>query len=302
MIDEDLQAVSDERFDAIDFVKICEVGPRDGLQNEATPISTDDKIRYIDMLSASGLAMIEVSSFVNPKAIPALADAEAVFGGIKKRAGVTYLALVPNARGFERALAAGVDAIAVFTAASETFTQKNIGMGIQESIDTFAPLVSEARRRGMFIRGYVSTAFGCPYEGAVPFKNVLAVSEQLAEMGIDELSIGDTIGVGEPDAVTELTEMLQAHIPYERLAMHFHDTRGRAIDNIVAAYAMGIRIFDSSSGGLGGCPYAPGASGNVATEKVLALFAERGIHTNVDSAAVAAATTFITSRIRAASS
>jgi hydroxymethylglutaryl-CoA lyase len=194
---------------------------------------------------------------------------------------------------FERALACGVKAIAVFTAASEQFTQANIGMSIAQSLQGFAPIVAQARKAGIFVRGYVSTAFGCPYAGPVPFVDVLAVSEQLAELGIDELSIGDTIGVGTPAMVSELCELLESHLPLERLAMHFHDTQGRAIDNIAAAYAMGIRTFDASSGGLGGCPYAPGASGNVATERVLEFFAERGIPTGVDLQKIREATAFI---------
>ena len=275
------------------FVKICEVGPRDGLQNESALISTADKIRYIDMLSASGLAMIEATSFVSPKAIPALADAEEVMQGITRRPGVTYMALVPNQRGFDRALAANVQAIALFTAASETFTQHNIGMSIEESLATFGPLVAQARQRGIFVRGYISTAFGCPYEGPVPMTRVREVCEQLADFGIDELSIGDTIGVATPEQTTELTEILESTLPIERLAMHFHDTHGRALANIAAAHAMGIRIFDASSGGLGGCPYAPGASGNVATERVLEYFAEHHIRTHVDISQVRAAGEFI---------
>ena len=279
------------------IVKICEVGPRDGLQNESAAISSADKIAYIDLLSQSGLAMIEATSFVSPKAIPALADAHEVMQGITQRPGVTYLALVPNARGFARAREAGVRAIAVFTAASESFVQKNIGMSIDESMATFAPIVSEARAEGMFVRGYLSTAFGCPYEGDVDIDTVLRLSERLCDFGIDELSIGDTIGVAHPEAVANLTQRLQARLPIERLAMHFHDTQGRALANIAAAYENRVRIFDASSGGLGGCPYAPGASGNVATERVLQHFAAAGIETGVNLGAVERASAFIMQRL-----
>lgn len=263
-------------------VKIVEVGPRDGLQNEKAQIATADKIRYIDLLSESGLAVIEATSFVSPKAIPQLADAEEVYRSIRKRDGVTYLVLVPNERGLDRAIAAGVRAIAVFTAASQTFTKRNINMTIEESLSTFGDVVRRARAAGMWVRGYISTCFGCPYEGKVPAENVVRVAESLAEMGTDEISIGDTIGVGTPNQVVELAAALQAHMPVERLAMHFHDTRGTALANIVAALEMQIAIFDSSSGGLGGCPYAPGASGNVATEDVLYLLHGMGIETGVD--------------------
>jgi isopropylmalate/homocitrate/citramalate synthase len=263
-------------------VKIVEVGPRDGLQNEKAYISTADKIRYIDLLSESGLAVIEATSFVSPKAIPQLADADEVFRSIKKRDGVTYLVLVPNEKGLNRAIDAGVRSIAVFTAASETFTKRNINMSIEESLDVFGAVTRRAREAGMWVRGYISTCFGCPYEGKVPVENVVRVAESLAEMGIDEISIGDTIGVATPNQVVELSAALQAHLPVERLAMHFHDTRGTALANIVAALEMQIATFDASSGGLGGCPYAPGASGNVATEDVLYLLHGMGIETGVD--------------------
>lgn len=263
-------------------VKIVEVGPRDGLQNEKSRISTADKIRYIDLLSDAGLPVIEATSFVSPKAIPQLADAEEVYGSIRKRDGVTYLVLVPNERGLDRAISAGVRAIAVFTAATETFTKRNINMTIEESLSAFRTVVKRARDEGMWIRGYISTCFGCPYEGRVPIENVVRVADALAEMGTDEISIGDTIGVATPNQVVELSAALEAHMPVERLAMHFHDTRGTALANIVAALQMQIATFDCSSGGLGGCPYAPGASGNVATEDVLYLLHGMGIETGVD--------------------
>jgi isopropylmalate/homocitrate/citramalate synthase len=263
-------------------VKIVEVGPRDGLQNEKAHIPTADKIRYIDLLSDSGLAVIEATSFVSPKAIPQLADADEVYRAIKKRDGVTYLVLVPNEKGLNRAIDAGVRSIAVFTAASETFTKRNINMTIEESLDVFGAVTRRARDAGMWVRGYISTCFGCPYEGKVPVENVVRVAESLAEMGMDEISIGDTIGVATPNQVVELSAALESHLPVERLAMHFHDTRGTALANIVAALEMQIATFDASSGGLGGCPYAPGASGNVATEDVLYLLHGMGIETGVD--------------------
>jgi len=274
-------------------VKICEMGPRDGLQNEPGIVATADKIRYIDLLSDAGLPLIETTSFVRPNAIPQLTDAEAVMEGIARRPGVTYLCLAPNPRGLDRARAAGVRAIAVFTAASESFTRRNINMTIDESLKTFREVVRAARGEGMWVRGYVSTAFGCPYEGDVPLENVVRVTLALADMGVDEISIGDTIGVGTPNQVVEIAGALQTHMPVERLAMHFHDTRGTALANVVAALQMNIEIFDSSSGGLGGCPYAPGATGNLATEDLLYMLHGMGIETGVDLAKVRAASRFM---------
>jgi hydroxymethylglutaryl-CoA lyase len=278
-------------------VKVCEVGPRDGLQNEARVIAIEDKIRYIDMLSASGLALVETTSFVRPSAVPQLSDAEAVMAGIERKPGVTYLCLVPNARGYERARAAGVDAIAIFTAASERFAKRNINMSIDESLDGFRDIVTDARHSGVWIRGYVSTAFGCPYEGEVPVDAVVRVSAALADMGVDEISVGDTIGVATPNQVADVAHALQVEMPVERLAMHFHDTRGTALANVLAALQMGVSIFDSSSGGLGGCPYAPGATGNLATEDLLYMLDGMGIPTGVDLAAVRAASRFIAGKL-----
>ena len=274
-------------------VKIVEMGPRDGLQNEATVVSTADKVRFIDLLGASGLAAIETTSFVRPSAIPQLDDAAAVMAAIERRPGVTYLALTPNMRGLERARSAGVRAIAVFTAASESFTKRNINMTIDESLATFATVVRDARRMGMWVRAYVSTAFGCPYEGAISVDAVVRVASALAELGVDEISIGDTIGVATPRGVVEVAGALQAHMPVERLAMHFHDTRGTALANVVAALQMQIAIFDSSAGGLGGCPYAPGATGNLATEDLLYLLDDMGIETGVSLEGVRAASRFL---------
>ena len=263
-------------------VKVCEMGPRDGLQNEAAVVPTADKIRYVDLLSQSGLAVIETTSFVRPTAIPQLTDAAEVMAGITRRPGVTYLCLVPNLRGLDRAREAGVRAIAVFTAASETFTKRNINMTIAESLDAFRDVIRIARAEGFWVRGYVSTAFGCPYEGAVAVESVVRVASALAELGVDEISIGDTIGVATPNAVVDVAGTLQTTMPVERLAMHFHDTRGTALANVVAALQMNVAIFDSSSGGLGGCPYAPGATGNLATEDLLYMLHGMGIETGVE--------------------
>ncbi|WIG58149.1 MAG: Hydroxymethylglutaryl-CoA lyase [Ktedonobacterales bacterium] len=274
-------------------VTVVEVGPRDGLQNEAGVVTTADKIRFIDLLSAAGFPVIEATSFVSPKAVPQLADASEVMAGITKRPGTRYSALVPNAKGMERALAAGLREVAVFTGASETFVQHNINTTIAGSIENFRPVVEMARGAGVRVRGYVSTAFGCPYEGAVAPDAVLRVCEMLLDLGVDELSIGDTIGVGTPNQVVELTALLTSRVPLDRLAMHFHDTRGTALANVLAALQMGISIFDSSTGGLGGCPYAPGASGNLATEDLLYLLHGLGIETGVNLDAVVEASRFL---------
>jgi hydroxymethylglutaryl-CoA lyase len=242
--------------------------------------------------------LIETTSFVRPNAIPQLSDAEGVMAGIERRPGVTYLCLVPNLRGLERARAAGVSAIAVFTAASESFTKRNINMSIDESLEIFRQVTAAARADGIWVRGYVSTAFGCPYEGAVPLASVLRVAGALAEMGVDEISIGDTIGVATPGQVAEVAGALQREMPVERLAMHFHDTRGTALANVLAALQMDIAIFDSSSGGLGGCPYAPGATGNLATEDLLYMLHGMGLETGVDLERVRAASRFIAGALR----
>lgn len=275
-------------------VTVCEMGARDGLQNEHAVISTDDKVRYIDLLSESGLPLIEATSFVSPKAIPQLADAGEVFTRIHRRPGVRYPVLTPNVKGLERAKAAGADAIAVFTAASEAFTKRNINMTIDESIETFRDVVRNAKENNMWVRGYVSTAFGSPFGDIVTSEMVVDVSRKLLDMGCDEISIGDTIGVGVPTQVDELVPSLLAEdIPIEKIAFHFHDTRGTALANVYAALEHGISIFDSSSGGLGGCPYAPGATGNLGTEDLLYMLHGMGIKTGVDLAKVRAASRFI---------
>jgi len=274
-------------------VKICEVGPRDGLQNENVTVPADVKVRYIDLLSESGLQMIEATSFVSPKAIPQLADSAEVFRAIQKRPGVRYVVLCPNLRGLERAREAGADSIAVFTAASETFTKRNINMTIDESLRVFGKVIHEARAGGMWVRGYISTAFGCPYEGVVPIERVVQVTNALFELGCDEISIGDTIGVGVPTQVDALIPRLAQSVPLDRIALHFHDTRGTALANVHAALQHGVAIFDSSAGGLGGCPYAPGASGNLGTEDLLYMLHGMEIETGVDLANVRAASRFI---------
>jgi hydroxymethylglutaryl-CoA lyase len=274
-------------------VTIFEMGARDGLQNENALIGTDDKVRYIDLLSETGLQWIEATSFVSPKAIPQLADATEVFERIRKAPGVRYPVLVPNLKGYERARAAGADAIAVFTAASERFTKRNINMTIDESLAAFREVVSDAKRDGCWVRGYISTAFGSPFGDEVTPQMVAGVASKLMAMGCDELSIGDTIGVGVPSQVEELVPLLAARIPLDLIAMHFHDTRGTALANVYAALLNGISKFDSSSGGLGGCPYAPGATGNVGTEDVLYMLGAMGIETGVDIAKMRAASRFI---------
>ena len=271
-------------------VRVYEVGPRDGLQNEATPIPTESKLRYIELLADAGLREIEATSFVSPRAVPQLADADELMARLERRPGVRYPVLVPNARGLERAIAAGVEAACVFTAATDSFTRANVGMTIAESLAAFGPILDEARGRGWWSRGYVSTAFGCPYEGEVPESAVVDVALRLIELGVDEVSIGDTIGVASPaDVRRVVSALVAAGIGPERMAMHFHDTRGTALANATAALELGIRCFDSSTGGAGGCPYAPGASGNLATEDLVYLLDREGMAHGVDLDAVLAA-------------
>jgi hydroxymethylglutaryl-CoA lyase len=251
-------------------VRIYEVGPRDGLQNESTPIATADKLRYIALLAAAGLREIEATSFVSPRAIPQLADADELLRSLPREPGVRYPVLVPNLRGLDRAEAAGADAIAVFTAASSAFTERNIGMTVEESLAAFAPVLARAADRGWWRRAYVSTAFGCPYTGRVDPSTAAAVARRLLDLGADEICFGDTIGVGVPDQVIALTAVaIAAGIPVERIAYHFHDTRGTALANVAAGLAAGVRGFDAAAGGTGGCPYAPGAAGNLATEDLV---------------------------------
>lgn len=274
-------------------VTVYEVGPRDGLQNEKSQVRTEDKIRYIDMLSAAGFAAIEATSFVSPRAVPQLADAAEVLRDIKQAPGVRYPVLVPNAKGMQRALESGARDVAVFTAASESFTQANINATIAESIENFLPVMSMAKQNNVRVRGYVSTAFGCPYEGAVAPEKVREVTTRLIDLGVEQVSIGDTIGVGTPNQVYEVMGLILRDIPPSHIAVHFHDTRGTALANVLAALEMGIITVDSSSAGLGGCPYAPGASGNLATEDLLYMLQGLGIETGIDLEKVVEASRFI---------
>lgn len=263
-------------------VRLVEVGPRDGLQNEAQPIPVADKVRLVDDLTASGVAYIEVGSFVSPKWVPQMAGSAEVFASIEQRAGVTYAALAPNLRGFEDAVAAGVKEVAVFAAASEAFSQRNINCSISQSLERFEPIIEAARAQGVRVRGYVSCVLGCPYEGSVRAEQVLPVARALHQMGCYEVSLGDTIGTGTAGDVRRLFEVVAGHIPRAQLAGHFHDTYGQALANVYASLLEGISIFDSSVAGLGGCPYAKGATGNVATEDVVYLLDGLGIETGID--------------------
>ena len=267
-------------------VRIYEVGPRDGLQNEATPIPTESKIEFVDALADAGLTWIETTSFVNPKAVPQLADATEVMQGIHRKPGVRYPVLVPNERGMERALEAGIDAIALFAAASEAFSQANIRATIDESFERFQPVAEIAKHEGIWLRGYVSTAFHCPYSGAVTPEQAVTVAERLFTLGCNEVAIADTIGHATPDDTSRLLELAVARLPVERLAFHLHDTAGLALENIRLALDAGITIFDGSAGGLGGCPFAPGAPGNLATEALVRMLDEMGVQTGVDPRAV----------------
>lgn len=278
-------------------VTIKEVGPRDGLQNEKAFISTKDKIAWINQLSKTGLTYIEITSFVHPKWIPQLADAAEVAANIEKIQGVTYAALVPNLKGLERALAAGVDEVSVFMSASETHNRKNINKSIAETFPVLQEVVIQAKKVGKTVRGYVSTVFGCPYEGSIDVEQTIKVADKLFEMGIDELSLGDTIGVANPRQVQEVLEQFLKRFPKEKLAMHFHNTRGTALANVLASLEMGITTFDSALGGLGGCPYAPGASGNLATDDLLYMLDGMGIATGVQMELLVKAALFIQEKI-----
>lgn len=264
-------------------IKIVEVGPRDGLQNETTPVPTQAKIAFIDALSDSGVSEIEASAFVSPRWVPQLGDAEAVLNGISRRDGVVYSALVPNEKGLDRAIASRVDKIAVFTAASETFNRKNTNASIEASLERFRPVVTRARREKLPVRGYISTAFWCAFEGQILPEAVVDVVDRLDDIGVSEFSISDTTGKASPDEVRRLLDLLLPRIADHRIAVHFHDTYGRGVENVLASWAYGIRIFDASVGGLGGCPYAPGATGNVATEDVVKALKENGGELAVDT-------------------
>jgi hydroxymethylglutaryl-CoA lyase len=275
-----------ERFPS--HVTIYEVGPRDGLQNEARPIATADKIAMIDALSATGLSQIEITSFVNPKWIPQLADATEVARGIARRDGVVYSCLVPNKKGLDKALAAGMKEVAVFLSASETHNKKNVNKTIADTLTAFEEVIGPAREVGVRVRAYVSTVYGCPYEGAVDPAKVVALVGELHRRGVYQISLGDTIGVATPLQVKSVLEKVLAVAPVEEVAVHFHDTRGTALANVLVAVGMGIATVDAAVGGLGGCPYAPGASGNLATEDVLYMLHGMGIATGVDLDALVA--------------
>ena len=278
-------------------VRIVEVGPRDGLQNEKAQVATADKIELIDRLSATGLQSIEATSFVSPKWVPQLADAAEVFSGITRRNGVHYPVLVPNLQGYERARAVGVDEVAVFTAASEAFNRKNINAGIDESLARFAPVIERARADGVAVRGYVSTVLGCPYQGEVPVADVVRVARELHLMGCYEISLGDTIGVGTPAKARAMLRAVAETVPMPALAIHFHDTYGQALANILACLEEGVSVVDSAVSGAGGCPYAKGASGNVASEDVVYMLHGLGIETGIDLTALAETGRWLATRL-----
>ena len=278
-------------------VKLFEVGPRDGLQNEANPVSVADKVELINQLAAAGCKHIEAGSFVSPKWVPQMATSAEVFESIQRAPGVTYSALTPNMKGFDAALAAGVDEVAVFAAASEAFSQKNINCSIAESIERFQPIMAAAATHNIPVRGYISCVVGCPYQGDVDPQQVAEIAEQLLAAGCYEISLGDTIGVGTPATINTMLDAVIERVPVKQLAIHCHDTYGQALANIYAALQAGVAVIDSSVAGLGGCPYAKGASGNVATEDVLYLLQGLGIETGIDLELTIAAGNFISERI-----
>jgi hydroxymethylglutaryl-CoA lyase len=280
-----------------DFVRIVEVGPRDGLQNEAAMVATADKIALVDRLSATGLRSIEATSFVSPKWVPQLADAAEVMAGIHRVPGVSYPVLVPNEQGYERARAAGADEVAVFTAASEAFNRRNTNASIDESIERFIPLLARAKQDGVRVRGYVSTVLGCPYQGEVPLGEVVRVARRLHGLGCYEISLGDTIGVGTPHKARAMLQAVAAEVPMAALAVHFHDTYGQALANVAACIEAGVRVADSAVAGTGGCPYAHGASGNVASEDLVYMLHGMGIDTGIDLDALAATGRWLATRL-----
>jgi hydroxymethylglutaryl-CoA lyase len=278
-------------------VTVVEVGPRDGLQNEKGAISTADKIAFVDKLSAAGLPVIEVSAFVSPKWVPQMADAADVFAGITRRPGIRYTALVPNVAGLERAQKASVNEVAIFAASTETFSRKNINQSIDDSFATYKQVCDQALAAGMRVRGYLSTAFGCPYQGAVAEDVVATLTSRLIDLGVFEVAVSDTIGIARPDDVPRVLEPVLKKVPADKVALHFHDTRGQALANVEAALPFGIRTFDASAGGLGGCPYAPGAPGNLATGGVIQLLDSLGIETGVSLDALTTAASFVRERL-----
>jgi isopropylmalate/homocitrate/citramalate synthase len=270
-------------------VRVVEVGPRDGLQNEAAIVGTNDKIAFVNRLSAAGLPVIEVSAFVSPTWVPQMADAEKVFAGIDRRPGTVYTALVPNLEGLERAMASGLQEVAVFAAASETFSRRNINQGIDESLATYRRVIGVAVAHGIRVRGYLSTCFGCPYEGDVPPERVADLAERFLDLGIFEAVVSDTIGIAHPGQVRAVLDVVGGRVGLDRIALHFHDTRGTGLANVLTGLDGGVRTFDASAGGLGGCPYAPGASGNLATEDLIYMLDGLGVETGVRLAGVLAA-------------
>ena len=278
-------------------ITVVEVGPRDGLQNERASVSTADKIELVNRLGASGLPVIEVSAFVSPKWVPQMSDAEQVFAGITRRSGTRYTALVPNASGLERAQRAGVTEVAIFAASSETFSRKNINQGIDDSLATYKAVCDAALAAGMRVRGYLSTAFGCPYEGEVAPETVATIAARLLDLGVFEVAVSDTIGIAHPGQVAQVLDIILARMPADRIALHFHDTRGTALANVLTALPYGIATFDASVGGLGGCPYAPGAAGNLATEDLIYMLNGLGAETGVSLPALSEASNFIGSRL-----
>jgi hydroxymethylglutaryl-CoA lyase len=278
-------------------VTVVEVGARDGLQNEAELVPTADKIAFIDRLSAAGLPVIEVSAFVSPKWVPQMADAEEVFAGITRNGDVRYTALVPNLAGLDRAHRAGVREVAIFAAASETFSRKNINQGVDASLETYTAVCARAAELGTRVRAYLSTAFGCPFEGAVPPARVAGIAERLIAMGAFEVAISDTIGVAHPGQVPEVVGAVAGRVPLDRIALHFHDTRGTALANVLAALDLGVATYDASAGGLGGCPYAPGATGNLASEDLIYMLDGLGVETGVQLGALVEASRFIEPRV-----
>jgi hydroxymethylglutaryl-CoA lyase len=278
-------------------VTIVEVGPRDGLQNEAAPMATPDKIAFVNALSDAGHRAIEVSAFVSPKWVPQMADAAAVFAGITRRPGTRYTALVPNLAGLSRAIDARADEVAIFAAASESFSRRNINQSVAESLETYRAVCAAARDASLPVRAYVSTAFGCPFEGAIAPATVADVSAALIDMGAYQVAVSDTIGIGHPGQVPIVVNAVAARVPLDRIALHFHDTRGTALANVLAALDLGVATFDASAGGLGGCPYAPGATGNLATEDLLYMLDGLGIETGVSIDRVLAASRAIEAKL-----
>ena len=278
-------------------VTVVEVGPRDGLQNESVSIPTDSKVAFVDALSRAGLPVIEVSAFVNPKRVPQMADAADVCARITRRPGVRYTALVPNLAGLDKAVAAGVTEVAIFAAASEGFSRANINQSVDDSLSAYAAVCARAHQLGVRVRGYLSTAFGCPYDGVVPVDRVVSLTERLLDMGVFEVAVSDTIGVAQPGQVTTVLDALTSRVDVARLALHFHDTRGTALANVLAGLMGGVRTFDASAGGLGGCPFAPGASGNLATEDLIYMLDGLGVDTGVSLAGVREASAVVGARL-----